>query len=363
MKTCYNSNMTKKKGSVPPQHVNLRTLADYLGLSQTTISLVLNNSPSAKSIPPETRDRVTEAARRLNYRPNYFARSLRQSKSMSVGVLAPDLSEGYFTRVMSGVVEELTAAHYFYFTACHDWKRDLIEKYPRMLVERAVDGFLFLNTQAGEVSVPVPVVAISAHSVAPNVTNIVLDHNLAARLALEHLYGLGHRRIAFMRGPRAIPDSEFRWQGIEEAAKELGIKIDPALVVRIDTAAWSMKTGQHPMAPEIGYKPMQAVLEKTRNFTAVFCFNDISAIGAIRALKDAGLCVPRDVSVIGFDDILSAAYATPSLTTVRQPLAEMGKRGAQVLLERIDDRDKEFPPEVVMAPELVVRESTGPAPR
>jgi DNA-binding LacI/PurR family transcriptional regulator len=354
--------MTKKKGSVLPEHVNLRTLADYLGLSQTTISLVLNDSPSAKSIPQETRDRVTEAARRLNYRPNYFARSLRQSKSMSVGVLAPDLSEGYFTRVMSGVVEELTAAHYFYFTACHDWKHELIEKYPRMLVERAVDGFLFLNTQAGDVSVPVPVVAISGHSTGANVTNIVLDHNLAACQALEHLHGLGHRRIAFMRGPRAIPDSEFRWQGIEHTAKGLGIKLDPALVVRIDTAAWSMKTGQHPMAPEIGYKPMAALLEKTKDFTAVFCFNDISAIGAIRALKDAGLRVPDDVSVVGFDDILSAAYATPSLTTVRQPLAEMGRRGAQVLLQRIADREKEFPPEIVVAPELVVRESTGPAP-
>ncbi len=354
--------MAKKRGTVPPEYVNLRTLADYLDLSQTTISLVLNDSPSAKSIPQETRDRVTEAARRLNYRPNYFARSLRQSKSMSVGVLAPDLSEGYFTRVMSGVVEELTAAHYFYFTACHDWKRELIEKYPRMLVERAVDGFLFLNTQAGDVSVPVPVVAISGHSAAANVTNIVLDHGLAARLALEHLHTLGHQRIAFMRGPRAIPDSEFRWQGIEEAARELGIKLDPSLAVRIDSAAWSMKTGQHPMAPEIGYKPMQALLEKSRNFTAVFCFNDIAAIGAIRALKDAGLRVPEDVSVVGFDDILSAAYATPSLTTVRQPLAEMGKRGAQVLLERIADREKQFPPEIVIAPELVVRESTGPAP-
>lgn len=355
--------MTKKKGSELPEHVNLRTLADYLGLSQTTISLVLNDSPSAKSIPQETRDRVTEAARRLNYRPNYFARSLRQSKSMSVGVLAPDLSEGYFTRVMSGVVEELTAAHYFYFTACHDWKHELIEKYPRMLVERAVDGFLFLNTQAGDVSVPVPVVAISGHSAGSNVTNIVLDHNLAACQALEHLHGLGHRRIAFMRGPRAIPDSEFRWQGIENAARGLGIKVDPAMVVRIDAAAWSMKTGQHPMAPEIGYKPMSALLEKTRDFTAVFCFNDISAIGAIRALKDAGLRVPEDVSVVGFDDILSAAYATPSLTTVRQPLAEMGKRGAQVLLQRIADREKEFPPEIVVAPELVVRESTGRAPK
>jgi DNA-binding LacI/PurR family transcriptional regulator len=337
-------------------------LAEHLELSQTTVSLVLNDSPSAKSIPQETRNRVIEAAKRLNYRPNYFARSLRQSKSMSVGVLAPDLSEGYFTRVMSGVVEELTAAHYFYFTACHDWKRELMERYPRMFVERAVDGFLLLNTPADHVDVPLPVVAISAHSEAKNVTNIILDHHKAVQLAITHLYELGHRRIAILRGPRAIPDSEFRWESCQQVAREMDIKLDPALVIRIDAAGWSMKTGYHPMAPEIGFKPMQALLERTRDFTAVFCFNDIAAIGAMRALRDAGLRVPEDVSVVGFDDILSAAYATPSLTTVRQPLTEMGKRGAQILLERIADREKEFPGEVVMNPELVVRESTGPVP-
>src|SRR6202142_4181171 len=190
--------MAKGKNSTPPGHVNLRMLAEHLELSQTTVSLVLNDSPSAKPIPHETRKRVVEAAERLNYRPNYFARSLRQSKSMSVGVLAPDLSEGYFTRVMSGVVEELTAAHYFYFTACHDWKRELIEKYPRMLVERAVDGFLLLNTPADHITVPVPVVAISAHSASENVTNIVLDHHLAVKQAMEHLLALGHRRIAIL---------------------------------------------------------------------------------------------------------------------------------------------------------------------
>jgi DNA-binding LacI/PurR family transcriptional regulator len=353
--------MAKGKVSTPPGHVNLRMLAEHLELSQTTVSLVLNNSPSAKSIPHETRIRVTEAAERFNYRPNYFARSLRQSKSMSVGVLAPDLSEGYFTRVMSGVVQELTAAHYFYFTACHDWKRELIEKYPRMLVERAVDGFLLLNTPADHIEVPVPVVAISAHSAAENVTNIVLDHHLAVSQALTHLYALGHRRIAFMRGPRAIPDSEYRWESIQQLAGDMNLQIDPALVIRIDSAGWSMKDGHHPMAPEIGYKPMQGLLEKSRDFTAIFCFNDIAAIGAIRALKDAGLSVPGDVSVVGFDDIQSAAYSTPSLTTVRQPLAEMGKRGAEVLLDRIANREKEYPSEIVMAPELVIRESTGPA--
>jgi len=205
-------------------------------------------------------------------------------------------------------------------------------------------------------------VAISAHSAVENVTNIVLDHHSAVEQALTHLYSLGHRRIAFMRGPRAIPDSEFRWLSIQQVAREMNLKIDPALVIRIDSAGWSMKTGYHPMTPEIGYKPMQTLLEKSRNFTALFCFNDIAAIGAIRALKDAGLAVPEDVSVVGFDDIQSAAYSTPSLTTVRQPLFEMGKRGAQVLLQRIAKREADYPSEIVMAPELVVRESTGPAP-
>ncbi|KAA6464800.1 LacI family transcriptional regulator [Acidobacteria bacterium AB60] len=353
--------MSKVKSPPAPGHVNLRMLAEHLELSQTTVSLVLNNSPSAKSIPQETRQRVLDAAERLNYRPNYFARSLRQSRSMSVGVLAPDLSEGYFTRVMSGVVEQLTAAHYFYFTACHDWKKELIEQYPRMLVERAVDGFLLLNTPAETLQVPVPVVAISAHSPAENVTNIVLDHHAAVERALKHLYGLGHRKIAFMRGPRAIPDSEYRWESIQMIARDMDLKIDPEHVIRIDTAGWSMKAGIHPMAPEIGHKPMKALLEKTRDFTAVFCFNDIAAIGALRALTDAGLSVPGDVSVVGFDDIQSAAYSTPSLTTVRQPLMEMGRRGAEVLLDRIANREKEYPAEIVMAPELIVRESTGPA--
>jgi len=355
--------MAKSKAELKPGHVNLKMLAEHLHLSQTTISLVLNNSPSAKSIPQETRRRVLDAAEKLNYRPNYFARSLRQSKSMSVGVLAPDLSEGYFTRVMSGVVDELTEAKYFYFTACHDWRTELLEEYPRMFVERAVDGFLLLNTPA-TLDVPVPVVAISAHGSEPGVTHIVLDHLKAAELAIGHLFELGHRRIAFMRGPHEIPDSEYRWQGIELAAGTLGLAVDPTLVTRIDSetgnGSWS-EAGKHPMSPEIGYVPMKQLLASTRDFTAVFCFNDIAAIGAMRALTEAGLRVPADVSVVGFDDILSAAYCTPSLTTVRQPLIEMGRTGAHILLERIANPDKtSLAAEIVIQPELVVRESTGP---
>jgi DNA-binding LacI/PurR family transcriptional regulator len=359
--SCEARTMTKQSTTSPTAHVNLRTLAEHLQLSQTTVSLVLNNSPSAKSIPKSTRQRVVEAAKRLNYRPNYFARSLRRNESMSIGVLAPDLSEGYFTRVMSGVVQELNSAHYFFFTACHYWNEELLERYPRMLIERAVDGFLLLNTEAPQLDVPVPVATISAHCAIPQATNIVLDHVIAARLALKHLYDLGHRRIALMRGPSAIPDSKYRWAGIEKAASDLGVRIDPALAIHLDGNNWRKEIGMHPMDPQIAYGPTQALLQRKRNFTALFSFNDIAAMGAIRAIRDAGLNVPADISVVGFDDTTSAAFSTPSLTTVRQPLFEMGQKAAQILLEKIADREKQFPTIVEMRPELVVRESTGPA--
>ena len=171
---------------------------------------------------------MVEAAERLNYRPNYFARSLRQSRSMSVGVLAPDLSEGYFTRVMSGVVEELTAAHYFYFTACHDWKQG---------TDREVSAHAG-GAGGGRISAAEYGGGATGGSgagggdlgacAAENVTNIVLDHHRAVQQALTHLYELGHRRIAIMRGPRAIPDSEFRWEAIQQVAREMDLKLDPA---------------------------------------------------------------------------------------------------------------------------------------
>jgi LacI family transcriptional regulator len=353
-------NVKSRREPKTGQTVSLRNLGEYLDLSPATISLVLNNAPGVRAIPLETRARVKAAAAKFEYRPNYLARSLRGSKSMSVGVLAPDLSEGFFTRVMSGVVQELNHAHYFFFTACHYWNQELLERYPRMLMERAVDGLLLLSTTVDDLAVPVPMVAISAHCAMPKVTNIVLDHYIAAKLALKHLHDLGHRRIAFMRGPTAIFDSEYRLDGMQKVAKELDLKTDPTLTVHLEASGWPMKTGQQPMDPQIAYGPTRALLEATHDFTALFCFNDIAAIGAIRAIRDAGLDVPGDISVVGFDDIASAAYSNPSLTTVRQPLFEMGQRGAHLLLERIASPEKQFPREIEMRPELVARESTGP---
>src|SRR6201994_4274081 len=343
--------MADNPKEAPAQPINLKQLAAILQLSQTTVSLVLNDSPSAKSIPAHTRERVLQAARKYHYRPNYFARSLRRNRSMSIGVMAPDLSEGYFTMVMNGVEEHLMREQYFYFSASHYWNQELMVEYPRMLVERAVDGFLLLNTPS-EIRSPLPTVAISAHNSSPGVTNIILDHMKAAELALRHLYDLGHRKIAFVKGPNIIPDTEYRWRSIIEVARQLDIKVQPDHCIQLDADSWS---------PGVGYEPMRDLLARARDFTAIFCFNDISAIGVIRAIYDAGLSVPEDISVIGFDDIMSAAYHKPSLTTVRQPLREMGQQGAQMLLEQIAHPDKQYPEEIVMQPQLIVRESTGPA--
>jgi LacI family transcriptional regulator len=339
---------TKSQGGAP---INLKQLSEVLRLSQTTISLVLNDSPAAKSIPVHTRERVFAAARKFHYRPNYFARSLRRSRSMSIGVIAPDLSEGYFTLVMRGVEEALLRSHYFYFTANHYWDPELMQQYPRLLMERAVDGFLLLNTPA-TVQTPLPVVSISAHINAAGVSDIVLDHSKAAELALTHLHQLGHRKIAFMKGPEIIPDTEHRWAAILETARSLKIAVRPELCLQL---------GADNTSPEVGYLAMKTLLEGERDFTAIFCFNDIAAIGVIRAIHDAGLRVPEDISVIGFDDILSAAYQRPGLTTVRQPLREMGNKGAQMLLDIIAHPDAEAVAETVMRPELIVRESTAAA--
>lgn len=329
---------------------NLKQLAEHLQLSQTTISLVLNNSPAGRSIPQHTRDRVLEAARRFQYRPNYFARSLRNSRSMSVGVIVPDLSDGYFPVVMNSIEKHLLKAHYFYVTASHYRRPELVEEYSSRLLERAVDGLLLLDTPA-QIRVPVPAVAISSHNQAEGLVNVILDHDRAARLALTHLHDLGHERIAFMKGAPGITDAKYRWKSILHVAAEMGIPVAPELCIQMREANQS---------PEAGYRHMKELLDRTRDFTAVFCFNDISAIGALRAIGDVGLRVPADISVIGFDDIITASFCQPSLTTVKQPLRAMGLRAAQVLLDRIANPDKDYPSEIVMEPELIVRESTAP---
>ncbi|MBV8631463.1 MAG: LacI family DNA-binding transcriptional regulator [Silvibacterium sp.] len=329
--------------------ISLRVLGDYLDLSPATISLVLNNAPGVRSIPQETRDRVLAAAKKFDYRPSFYARSLRRKQSFSVGVLVPELSDGYSVLIMDGIEEVLIEEGYFYLAASHRRKADLIEEYPRLLMDRSVEGFIAIDT-ALQHSLPIPVVAVAGHRTIEGVTNIALDHRRAAELAIRHLYQLGHRHLAFMRGQTFSSDSDDRWKNLMAVNRELGIEVHPELVVQLELNLSS---------PELGYPVAERLLQQKRPFTALVSFNDIAAIGAIRGFRDHNLRVPDDISVVGFDDIQGAAYHNPSLTTIRQPLRSMGVTAAKILLQRLRGQTQD-PGHIAITPELIIRESTMP---
>ena len=341
----------KKPASSSPHNTrptNLKMLAAYLNLSPSTISFVLNDSPG-RSIPAATRERVKAAAAKFNYQPSMIARTLQGKRMQTVGVLLPELGEGYHSQVLSGVGDLLIREGYFYFTVHHRHKKELISAYPDLLRSRGVDGILAIDTHL-DAPLPLPTVLVAGHTELPGVTNVILDHQLAAKLALRHLYELGHRKIAFMQGQPFSSDSDVRWASTLETARELGLEVSDALTVHLEKDSHS---------PEISYPGIRRLIQSRRHFTAVLCFNDVSAMGSIRALHEGGLRVPEDVSVLGFDDIQSAAYHVPSLTTIRQPLQKMGSTAAQMLLKKL--AGKTTPELIHVEPELIVRESTAPA--
>src|SRR6266436_5962628 len=333
--------------------VSLKILAEHLGLSKAAVSLVINRSPSAKSIPRHTQERIRAAARELNYRPNFIARSLRRQRSFTIGVVVPEISEGYAALVLSGIEDHLLDEGYFYLVVSHRHRKDLLEEYPLLLQERSVEGLIAVDTACAW-GLDAPVVAVSGHRDIPGVTNIILNHSCAAKLALDHLTKLGHSRIAFIKGQEFSSDTEVRWDAVLASAKKLGLEVSRSLTGQLEGESSS---------PQLGYEVTRQILASGQAFTALFAFNDISAIGAIQALREAGRRVPEDVSVVGFDDIQSAAFQNPALTTVRQPLRAMGVIAAETLLRRITaPANTPYPKEIVVEPELVVRASTAKAP-
>ncbi len=349
MKNAANDGATVTREK-PQAHraTSLKQLAEHLGLNPATVSVVLNDVPG-RSIPQATRDRIKAAAMAMNYRPNLLARSLRNRQTLTIGILVPKLGVGYHTQVMSGIGDQLMQAGYFYFTAHHQHKPNLIEDYTHMLIGRGVQGIIAIDTRL-EHPLSIPVAAVAGHQNIEGVTNIRLDHRLAAEQALGHLHALGHRKIAFMRGQPFSSDSDDRWKSLCAVAARLGIEIKPELVAHLD---------RDMISPELGYPVVQQLMAAKTPFTALVAFNDISAIGAMRALNDFHLRVPEDVSVLGFDDIQAARCATPHLTTINQPLEEMGRVATQSLLNRIHNAAP-LHAEIKIEPKLVVRESTGP---
>jgi len=340
-----------KKPGQKPQVITLKAVAQHLGLTPGTVSAVLNDSPSARSIPQETKNRIHAAAKELNYRPNFFARTLRNKRTYTIGVIAEEIGDSYSSPIISGIEQFLRQRDYFFLTVVHRHDAALLSRYSQLLSERGVEGIITVDTTVQEAPM-LPTVAIAGHKKLKGVTNIVLDHERAAILALNHLKGLRHERVAFMKGNPVSSDAKDRWDAICRVASQVGINIDQELTVQIDT---------DDPTPMLGYPFTKQLLAGNKPFTALFAYNDISAIGAIRAIQEQGLRVPQDISVLGFDDIPGAAFHSPSLTTVRQPLKRMGEVAAQSLLDRIEGK-KEYPSEIAIEPELVIRESTADAP-
>ena len=202
--------------------VTLKSLALHLGLTAGTVSSVLNSSPASRSIPEKTRNRIIKAARQFNYSPNFLARSLRVQRTYTVGVIAEEIGDAYGATVISGIETFLRKNNYFFLTVAHRHDDDLKRSYSQLLLTRGVEGIITIDTSIDQKPI-LPTVAIAGHQDVPNVTNIILDHHCAARLVLQHLFDLGHRHIAFFRGPSSSSDSIPRWKAIQGAAAELQI--------------------------------------------------------------------------------------------------------------------------------------------
>lgn len=332
--------------------IRLKELAKRLNLSPTTLSLVLNRAPAADAIPASTKERIFAAAEGMNYRPNLTAKLLRSQRTYSIGVLVPEFSDGYSATVLSGIEEVLLREGYIYLVTTHRHKPQVIDRNSKLLYERRVEGLIAVDTPYDQ-HLPLPVVSVSGHKHVPGVTNIVLNHRRAAEVALGHLVALGHQSIAFLQGQEFSSDTVSRWDAIRAAAKKLGVKIHPGNVAQL--------VGDTPSS-EPGYVAARKLLEGGQPFTALFAFNDTSAIGAVRAFREAGWHVPRDISIVGFDDVSAAAFHNPALTTIRQPLWRMGVLAAENVLERIVAGKPSRASETIhVEAELIVRESTADA--
>src|SRR5258708_103234 len=340
---------TARKTSKEPTRVTLKFLAEYLNLSPTTVSVVLTNSPLAKTIALRTKERIWEAVRKFQYRPKYCALCPHTKRTFSIAVLVPDIGDEFSAIFISGIESKLAEVKYNYFVESHRFARQQIADSPTTLMDRQVEGMIFINTPLRQ-QMPVPVVAISDITNAPGVTRIVIDNYHAVRLGLRHLKELGHRQIAFFKGPEHNGDTECRWNAILKAAGELGLVVKPELTA---TMGNYFEAGEKSMMQR-GYAAASMLLHTSRNFTALLAFNGGSAVGAIRAMQDIGLSVPGNVSVVGIDDVQIAAFISPRLTTIRQPLRQMGAIAASTLFQRF--RGEEVPDDTAVQPYRVVVE-------
>ncbi|HWI64497.1 MAG TPA: LacI family DNA-binding transcriptional regulator [Symbiobacteriaceae bacterium] len=327
----------------------IRDVAKSAGVGLGTVSRVLNNSGYVK---PETRERVLQAAEELGFVPNMVARSLVRKSTSTIGLVIPDITNPFFPAITRGV-EDTASTEGFTVFLCNTDNDPLMEAQDvKKLRERQVDGIIFVGTTdrrelvEGLLSDGLPVVVTDRQVAELDIDSVLVDNAAGARAACRHLLEMGHSRIAHAAGHRLTRTGQERFTGYRQALAESGIDLDESLV------AWGDFT------VESGYRVAQVLLGRSPRPTAIFAANDMMAFGVLRAASEAGLSVPDDLSVIGFDDIQMAGLFRPGLTTVRQPAYEMGRMAMSMLRERIVGSAPGGSRHHTFQPELVVRGTT-----
>jgi LacI family transcriptional regulator len=343
--------------------VSIRDVAKKSGFSPATVSFVLSNAPLARYISAETKLRVQAVAKQLGYRPNSFAQALRSQRSHTVGVMVFDMMDPFCTPILRSIEDSLYQASYLpILTDVHN-EGPRFERYLEMLVDRRVEGLIVIaNWLFMDVSLfnyvktsRIPTVMIGHELRTHAISSVTVDNQEGARTAIHHLYGLGHRTIVVIRGPKMLGDTTPRWRGIRAFAKVAGLELHPNLIIDLPASPYALSSF------ECGFGLTEELLSRSREFTGIIAFDDMTALGAIRALSKARIKVPEQCSVIGFDDIAISALCTPGLTTIRQPLPEMGRLASALVLEAISANLQRKPFDIVhhkLTPELIVRDST-----
>lgn len=329
----------------------MRDVAERAGVSVTTVSHVVNNT---RKVNPETRDRVEQAMLALGYRPNVLARSLRRGQSQTIGIILPDNTNPYFAEVVRGIEDSSFFQGYSVILCNSDNDLEKERLYTNVLMEKQVDGVIFVAAGSSGKNIEnlaklgVPHVLVDRRVPEIEADYVLADNQGGGFLATNHLIALGHRDIACLAGPQGVKLSSERIEGYRQALQMSEIPFDPGWVVEGDFQYQS------------GYESARRLFGSQPAPSAIFACNDLMAIGVYRYVHERGLSIPRDLSIVGFDDIRLAAFTNPPLTTIRQAKHEMGSLAARLLLERMAQPD--LPPRLeILDTQLVVRESTAGA--
>lgn len=325
----------------------MRDVARLAGVSTATVSRVLSSPDGVRA---ETRERVVSAIEKLGYEPNVSARNLRSNRTDTLIVVLPDINNPFFSLIVRGIEDVAHKQKYSVLLCNTDNDLDRELAYTRIVTQRGADGVIFLTARVSSPHIlmlarRVPVV-LGCEYIEGAVDQVSIDNQGASFDATRHLTELGHRRIAFVNGPRDIVLSRDRYKGYAAGLQQARIPLDPELVFG----------GTFYL--ESGAQAAERLLQLPDPPTAVFCANDEMAVGFMRKAFEMGRRVPEDVAVVGFDDLRFSAYHRPALTTVAQPTYEIGAMAARLLLEQIENRDTE-PRNIVLPHRLVIRESCG----